>query len=375
MAASRTQTVVAWFVASRLIIVVLGIVGVSNFPDLKACADLKTCAVVDNTTALNPEVVWNKWDSLHYQQIAEHGYGYELETKTALQGAAAYFPLYPLTIRLILLAVPSLSFFWVGSILSNLFTLAALLWLTRSLVTDLDSSGRVMAVFMMSAGSFYLSIPYTEGLFLLLVVATVVMTRRKQFVIAGLCAGLAATTRVHGLALIAVPAIASLMDSTATPRARWTRAIVAVAVFAAAFSVYLMYLSRAYGSWDAFMTSQAGWDNASPYPFRSIVGLFEFPRRIAWWLHGGFWALYVGLLIRYWRRLPLGEVLFCAGVLVISTQQAGFQGIYRYMTPLVPLSLAIADDRASARHAILVINLIFGVLMLLSFVTTNRLTV
>jgi hypothetical protein len=79
--------------------------------------------------------------------------------------------------------------------------------------------------------------------------------------------------------------------------------------------------------------------------------------------------------VRAWRRMPLGEALFCAGVFLISTQQEGFHGIYRYMVPLVPLTLALAEDREDVRHGVIAINLVFGTLMILAFVTHNRITV
>ena len=49
--------------------------------------------------------------------------------------------------------------------------------------------------------------------------------------------------------------------------------------------------------------------------------------------------------------------------------------IYRYVVPLVPLTLAIADDRREVRNGLLAFNVGFGVLMILAFVTYNRLTV
>ena len=117
------------------------------------------------------------------------------------------------------------------------------------------------------------------------------------------------------------------------------------------------------------------WEIASPYPFRAVVGLIEHPTRFGGWLDGGFWFLYAALLVRYWRRLPIGEALFCLGVFIISTGQPDFQGIYRYMVPLVPLTLALADDRAEVRHRVIAVNLVFGVLMIVAFVTRHRLAV
>jgi Gpi18-like mannosyltransferase len=369
-AASRARTVVAWFTASRLAIAALGVVGVATFATF---TDQGT-VVLNTTAALNPANVWHQWDALWYERIAQHGYGYELDTLKG-QAAAGYFPLYPLLIRLILQAAPALSFFWAATAVSNLAALAALLLLVRYLIPRDDLAGRVVTILMTSAGSFYLSIPYTEGLFLLLVVGTLVATRQRRYELAGLLAGLAATTRVHGLALVAVPVIACLLDTAPVARARWARAAAALALFAAPVVVYLAYLADVQGSWTAFVARQDMWGNPSPYPFQALVGLVQFPTRISGWLHGAFWFLYAGLLARYWRRMPLGEALFCAGVLVISTQQEAFHGIYRYMVPLVPLALALADDRDDIRQRVIAINLVFGVLMILAFVTHNRLTV
>jgi hypothetical protein len=108
----------------------------------------------------------------------------------------------------------------------------------------------------------------------------------------------------------------------------------------------------------------------------AIAGFFVFPRRLSGWAHGAFWFLSVGLLVRYWKKLPLGEALFCAGALLISTQQETFHGIYRYVAVLVPLTLALADDeRDDLRATIVAINLVFGTIMILAFVTNNRLVV
>jgi hypothetical protein len=188
-------------------------------------------------------------------------------------------------------------------------------------------------------------------------------------------AGLSATTRVYGLPLIAVPVLACWLDQNLPSERRWARAAAAIALFALPVVAYMAFLHNVQGSWFAFLSRQELWENPSPVPFQAIAGLIRHPTRMSGWLHGGFWLLYVGLLVRYWRRLPVGEALFCLGVLLITTQQDGFQGTYRYVLTLLPLSLALADDRSDVRHAVLAINIAFGVLMILAFVTHNRLTV
>lgn len=364
----RWITVAGWFALSRAAIAVLGVAGIATF------LDQHSGTVAQGLGALNPAAAWHKWDAIWYERIALHGYGYELDTLKG-QAAAAFFPLYPLTVGLILRVLPGVSFFWAATIVSNLLSLAALTLLARSLVSRQEQVRRVMLILMTSAGSFYLSIPYTESLFLLLVVATLILTRRRHYAVAGLIAGLAATTRAHGLPLVAVPAVACWLEAEVPVRSRAARLGAVAGLFAVPLICYFVFLAQVQGSADAVIARQAMWDNPTPYPLQAIVGLARYPTRVSGWLHGGFFFLYVGVLIRYWRRMPLGEALFCAGALLISTQQDMFQGIYRYIVPLVPLALAQADDRDEVSHALIAVNLVFGVLMILAFVTNNRLTV
>ena len=364
-------SLVAWFAASRLIIGALGVVGVATF----AAINDQGAAVLPQTStaALNPENVWLKWDAVWYEQIARHGYDWQLDTVKG-QAASAFFPLYPTIVGLILSVAPSLSFFWTASILSNLTTFAALWLILTQLVPRDDVAGRTVAITLMSAGSFYLSIPYTEGLFLLFVVATLIATKKRHYELAGLLAGLSATTRAHGVALVAVPVLAAWLDSTMPAQRRWLRAAAAALTFLVPFGIYLYWLAGVQGSAAAFVDRQNLWGGTT-YPFQALVALVQYPTRISGWLHGGFWFLSIALLIRYRRKLALGEVLFCVGALVISTYQESFHGVYRYIVPLVPLTMAIAEDRDDLQRAFVIFNIIFGVVMILAFVTGNRLTV
>jgi hypothetical protein len=361
------RTTLFWFACSRLIIAVIGFIGVATFLDQRSLE-------VGGPLAFHVGEVWRKWDVLWYERIALHGYGWHLEDVQG-QAAAGFFPLYPLLVGAMLRVVPFISFFWLGTLVSNLCSAVALALAAEHLTTNPSQARWTLVLVAASAGSFYLSIPYTEGLFFLLTTLVLILARRGRLWAAAVCAGLAAVTRAQGLALIAVPVAACLTDGHAPLGDRLRRSAGLVAVFAVPFALYAAYLSAVQGSAGAFVARQAMWDNSSPYPLRSIVGLWEHPRRLSGWLHGGYWAVYAGLLVRYWKRLPLGEALFCAGALLISTQQDTFHGIYRYITPLLPLELALAGDRAEWRHAFIVGNVIFATIMILAFVTWNRLAV
>jgi hypothetical protein len=357
----------SWFLVTRLIIALIGVVGVATFVN-------QHTGLVGDASALHPQIVWHKWDSLWYERIAQHGYGYQVDDIKG-QAAAGFFPLYPLTIGVLMSVVPGLSFFWVGVVASNLFTLAALWLITRELCRDAEQVDHVMIATLAAAGSFYLSIPYTESLFLLLVAGVMVCVRRQWILVAAALAGLGCVTRVHGFALLAVPAIAVLFERDRSIGRRLGRFALVAMVSAVPLAMYMFYLAHVQGSAEAFVTRQAMWSNAFPYPLKAFVGLLEYPRRISGWLHGGFWVLYAWVLARAWRRLPLGEAVFCAGALLISTQQESFHGIYRYTMPLLPLAIGLSDDTPTVRTAVMVINVIFGTIMILAYVTNNRLTV
>jgi hypothetical protein len=360
-------TALGWLTFTRAVVLTLGFVGVATFVNHHTL-------VIEGPAALSPSAVWHKWDALWYERIAIHGYRYQLDTPQG-QAMAAFFPLFPVTVGLLLSILPFASFFWVGSLFSTACTLAASVLTVRAWSPDRAHAHRLLLVLLGSAGSFYFSLPYTEGLFLLLAVGTLLLTRRGHYVPAGLLAGLAAVTRVQGLALIAVPVVACWLDKTMPSERRAARIALSGALFAMPVAAYLLFLADVQGSAQAFVERQAMWNNAFPYPLKAVMGLVEFPRRVQSYLHGGFWVLYVALTVRYARRLPVGEVLFCLGALLISTQQETFQGIYRYTAVLVPIALGLADDRADVRAAVVAINLIFGTVMILAFVTNNRLAV
>ena len=77
------MTVLAWFTATRLVIVILGVLGAGAF------VNHRTGDVAEGLAVLNPANIWNKWDIEFYERIARYGYAHELDTPRG-QAAAAY---------------------------------------------------------------------------------------------------------------------------------------------------------------------------------------------------------------------------------------------------------------------------------------------
>ena len=302
-----------------------------------------------------------------------------------VRARTGFMPLFPLTVRVLMTVTGVRDFFWVATIFSNVCSYAALLLAYRWARKRLRVPVEFLEIFCLTAGTFYLSIPYTEGLFLLLVAAVLALTARQRYLWAAVLSGFAGATRIHGIALIVLPAISLIVDTmqeggvgrSAPPgRGRTLMLLVSMGVLAAApLGLFMLYTSGLVGDSLAFFSAQRYWNNPTPYPFQAVIGLVRTPRTMSHLLHGALWLLYVVLLVRNWRRMRAAETAFCAAILLISSTTEVFYGTYRHVLPLLPLYVAIAEEEAWVRKVFVWTNLVLGTVWLIAFVTRNRITV
>ena len=135
-----------------------------------------------------------RWDSVWYLAIARDGY--------AAGGREAFFPLYPLLVRIA--GVPFGSMLVGGALASTALLGAALVFLHRLVGLDHDravarNAVLVTALFPMS---FFFSAVYSESLFLALSVGAIYAARRERWALAGALGGLGAMTRSAGVLLL-----------------------------------------------------------------------------------------------------------------------------------------------------------------------------
>jgi hypothetical protein len=149
--------------------------------------------------------IWNHWDAWWYLSIVEKGYSYVPgETSNA-----AFFPLYPLTIRLVSLPLGvrnQVAWALAGFLISHAALLIALLYLVRLVRLDYDHQVAARAVLYLLAFplGLYLSAVYPESLWLALVVPAFYYARRGRWWLACVLAAGAPLTRPLGV-LVAVP--------------------------------------------------------------------------------------------------------------------------------------------------------------------------
>lgn len=137
--------------------------------------------------------LWVHWDGLWYLSIATFGY----------QGrptATAFFPLYPLSMKLLGGGV-------VGGMIMSLVAFAVALLFLNRLVT-LELGPRVAWFTLLGLAffpaAFFLNAVYSESLFLALAAGSLYYLRTDKYWIAGLLGALATLTTIYGL-LLALP--------------------------------------------------------------------------------------------------------------------------------------------------------------------------
>lgn len=147
-----------------------------------------------------------RFDSWWYHNITTQGYSLGNAT-TGVQGNVAFFPLYPLLIKLVVLFTGNI--FIAGLLISNLAFLVGLFYLYALARREFDEDTAGRAVFYLAAAptSIFFAAMYTESLFVALVAATFYYAGEKKWVVAALTGALAAATRNSGVLLAAVIAL------------------------------------------------------------------------------------------------------------------------------------------------------------------------
>lgn len=138
---------------------------------------------------------WLNWDGWIYVDIAQHGY--------RTLGEAAFFPLYPLIIRLIAFCLgghTALAALLVANA-SSLGAYALLLVLVEREAGTV-AARRTLLFLLCFPAAFFLAAAYTEALFLLLSLAAFCALRRHAWRTAGILIALASLTRPVGILLL-----------------------------------------------------------------------------------------------------------------------------------------------------------------------------
>ncbi len=300
--------------------------------------------------------VWGHWDAVHYIDIATKGY----------QGLdMAFFPLYPLLIRIV--AAFAGSHVIAGLLISNVSFFFGLLFLYKLLEREYDRSVARRAIFYVSIfpSAVFFSAVYTESLFFMLTVASFYYMRSHRWWLAGAIGFLAALTRVEGILLIVPFAMEWYVQYRSTPL-RGISALVAGALVPLGLSVYMGYLWVLRADPLYFSHVQIHWNRHLAAPWVSVIDAFQ---KIAHATTGqtvanesleiAFTALMIAVLIGGWTRLRPSYVAYLSLSILVPMCTSSLMSMPRFALVLFPMFAILArwGERPWVNNLILAFSL------------------
>jgi hypothetical protein len=380
------------FVATRLALAVIGLIGVALLPDFSQVSEgvrgqlpiVPTPVSVPGWPAHpvtpgwhNLFTAWERLDALWFLRIATHGYA-----KT--DASAAFFPLYPALIA-------ALSFVFGGRpfaaslVVSNGAFLAALMVLfvlTRTEFSDEAARKAVLYAAVFPTAFFFLA-PYSESLFLLLALLSFRSARRGRWALAGMTGALAALTRNIGVLLVAALVVEAVHQWMERGRDRVpVKEVLWSLLPAAGLGAYLLYWQLFSGDWLAPLHQQANWQRELANPLVTLGRGTEEAFRYLGIYPGGYhtldWLIAVPVLgagiYTAFRLRPAYGVYAVAALLVPLASMFAARPLIaysRYALPVFPIYWAFAKwtkGRRVAHELLVAVSAAFLGLMALLFV-------
>lgn len=309
---------------------------------------------------------WANFDGEHYLSIAQNGYG---------NGEQAFFPLYPLLIKILGGSV------WAGLIISNMSFLVALYGFYKLIRIDFSEkvSKLVLILFLLFPTSFYFGAVYTESLFLALVVWSFYFFRKEKYLFCGILGAFASATRVIGIILLPVLLIEVLLKKKKLP--------VGLFLIPLGLFIYMYYLRSTMGDPLAFLHSLPGFGeqrSAVPiilpqvfyrYFFKILPNLNYSYFQVVFTTYlefiVGIFFLLLSLIAFFKLRISYALYLFLG--YLIPTLSGSFSSLTRYVIVLFPAFILMAVWVNKINWPLrLLIYLIFFVLLGISTILFTR---
>lgn len=286
------------------------------------------------------------WDGDWYKKIATIGYEY---TNDGQQHSIAFFPLFPLTIRLIMSF--GLSFEVAGMLVNNLSFLGALLllysWVKKQ--HGVNTARWATAVLTLCPFSLFGTVIYTEGLFLLLTILALRAFEQRHYAWATLWGAMATATRSTGCALVPTFLIVAWKEQ------RPLIAYVTGLATTLGLLVFIGYCSIRFGEPLAFVQVQKAWSSGGGLAWGSWLNKFvdltfvngfskafsSLTKNVM--VFGGFYLLWS---LRTQLSLIVKTYGFCALAILLASGASGSANRYAYAI----ISLSIALGLLLSRH-------------------------
>lgn len=309
--------------------------------------------------------LWGHFDGAHYLKLASVGY--------VDQGTQAFFPAYPLLIRLF--HAFGISYFASGVVLSLICLVLAIVALHYLLGKSIWS---IALLALALPTSFYFGAIYTESLFLLQTVVFFLLLKQGRYPWAALLAGIASGTRLAGSLLV----ISLLVEIYPHLKKRPLLLLLLPLSLSGLFG-YMYFLWRQFGDPLAFIHVQsmfgAGRSGGEivllPQVIYRYLKILLTVSPISLLFQRALLELVVAscflvILIRRWRVLPLSWSIYLLGSILLPTLSGTLSSLPRYALVLAPF--LIAPPQVNAKSIAIILASLVLLLILFSLFVSGQ---
>ena len=342
---------------TRALVVGLTVYVVSRICVIGATAVRAAQMTVDSRADGEPErsaatiigEVLTSWDGRWYLELVRRGYPDSIPadiTYEQVEARAAFFPLYPWTVRALDWVLPggdTLAALFLNFVLGALSVV--LVGLLAKRLYTVSTAARAMTLYAVFPGSAILSFAYSEALLIVLAAACLILLVDERWLLAGLTAGLATATRPNGIALVAACAVASFL---AIRRSREWWSLVSVALAPIGFIAFQWYVDHTAGERGAwFRVQREAWSEGTSFGATAITNTWEFVTHPLSSPTDALTALtMVALAVMVfcaWKvRLPWTLVAYCAVVVALMLIPETVTARPRFLFTAFPFFIAVA---------------------------------
>ncbi len=302
------------------------------------------------TSAVHPMLdVLTSWDGLWYLRIVRSGYPHLVRpdiTYDMSDARAAFFPAYPMLVRLVDRLLPGGD--TVAALFTNFVLGAVAILLAGLLARELFGvrvSERTMVLMALFPGSFVLSFAYTEALLLTLAGGCLWFLLKRQWVLAGILAAIGTATRPNGVALVAACAVASFI--AIRDRREW-RSLIAPLLSPLGFIGFMLWLGSHTGEGGVWFRVQTeAWGEGTSFgltAMRRTIKAFTHPLTSPTNIVTAVSVLTLCLLLWFLRkhRLPPAFNAYVVVVVLLMLLPSTVTARPRFLFTAFPLLIAAA---------------------------------
>ncbi len=285
--------------------------------------------------------IWGQWDTGWYLDIAVNGYSTNILTDPGMVGQAnyAFFPLYPMLIRVI--GWLTGNYFIIGLLLSNAFLIFASIYLYKMVRShyDEDMAKKTIRYLFIFPTSFVLSGVLTESVFLLLVVLCFFFADRRNWLLVGALGLLLSLTRSIGV-VVSIPLFYMYIKSISFDFKRIDYKILYFAVFPLGLGMFMLHNYYLTGDLLAFVHIQAAWERELSNPV-SVLWNSLFHERF---YHAAFAIMSIVILaiILFWRKAIEFPYLIYSLLVLLVPLSSSILSMPRFMVVAFPLYIIFA---------------------------------